>query len=80
MRIVDVWKQDNLVLAYCTGSDVEKFAECRKISIGGTVYHVSGTDLLTSIAGSKNVVLCIDADDPANVPLGEISLVERKKN
>ena len=75
MRIVDVWKQDNKILAYCTGAAIDGEFSCEEISVEGKNFLVSGVDVLTSVAGGRSVVLGLRAQNVSSIPLGSVTIV-----
>ena len=75
MRIVDTWKQDNDILAYCIGV-VDAGFSCEEISVNDKSFSVTGVDVLTSVAGGRSVVLRLAAKTPKEVPLGDVVVVQ----
>lgn len=75
MKIVDVWKQDDRILAYCTGSEINKEFLCEEISVEGQKFSVAGIDILTSVSGVVNAVLQINVQNVTAVPLGEFEII-----
>lgn len=75
MRIVDVWKQDDKILAYCTGSSITREFCCKEISVNGKELSIARVDILTSVSGVVNAVLQINTQDMASVPLGEFEII-----
>ena len=75
MRIVDVWKQDNRILAYCTGENINDQFACKEIAVENKHFFVTGVDVLKSIAGEISVVLGIEENDPQNIPHSDIIVI-----
>ena len=75
MKIVDVWKQDDRILAYCTGPEINREFLCKEISVGGQQFSVAGIDILTSVSGTVNAVLQINVQNVTSVPLGDFEII-----
>ena len=75
MRIVDVWKQENDVLAYCIGDGIDAKFSCQEISANGNTYHVAAFDVLRSFSGSVSAVLKLGGVEVEDVPHGTFYIV-----
>ena len=75
MRIVDVWKQDNKILAYCIGRGIDEQFSCKEITVDGKHFDVTGIDILKSISGEISIVLGLACSNPQSVPHSEIVVV-----
>ena len=76
MRIVDVWKQGNDVLAYCIGEGIDEKFSCKEISANGNTYQVAAFDVLKSINGNISAVLKISGVEVEDVPHGTINVID----
>ena len=75
MRIVDVWKKDNRILAYCIGENIDDQFSCKEIAVNNKHFFVTGIDVLKSVAGEISVVLGLECNDQQNVPHSEVVVI-----
>ena len=75
MRIVDFFTTKNGVFAYCIDENISDNYDCQAISAKGEEIAVRAYEILTSMGGSKSIVLQLDVGKENKNWLGEVKII-----
>lgn len=81
MNIIDVLKIDNSIVAYCSGNNIPTNIENSTIEVSGKKFRVGKYQVLVSITGMRNALMeLLKTDNPKDVPLGEVKILNTINN
>lgn len=75
MKIIDTWKQNGNMFAYCVGENITPDFSCKKILSNEMVYEVKAVDIQVSFTGKVSATLMLDEKVFNNLQLGEFKVV-----
>ena len=75
MRIVDTWKQDGNMFAYCVGENINTDFSCKKILSNKTEYDVKAVDVQVSFIGRISATLMLEEESFNKLQLGEFEII-----
>ena len=76
MKITDVLKIDNSIVAYCSGDNIPTDIENSIIEVSGKRFQVGKYQVLVSISGMRNAVMeLLNIDNLKEIPFGEVKVL-----
>lgn len=75
MRIVDTWKQDGKLFAYCVGKSIDTDFSCEKILFNQKTFNVEALDIQVSLMGEVSVTLRFESASAHDIRVGDFKIV-----
>lgn len=76
MRIIDTWKVNKNIFAYCVGENINTNFSCKKISLNGKMFDVEDVDIQISLAGNVSVTLMFNGEADKLIQPGDFKVID----